>query len=168
MALGRDGIAGLVCLAISIWLLVLTQGLPPALMVPIGPAFYPRVVLSIMAILSAMLVVGDLRARRAPGARQATAAAAPSADAPQARPNDPLVVATFVVFGLYVLLLPKLGFLIATTLFVGALQILLERPRSWARWARVILVALGTALACHLIFESYLLVLLPRGDWSGM
>jgi hypothetical protein len=36
---GRDSISGLVCLVISLVMLVMTFGLPPASMVPIGPAF---------------------------------------------------------------------------------------------------------------------------------
>ena len=46
--LSRDGVSGLVCLAISVILLTQTFGLPPAAIVPIGAAFYPRVVLSIL------------------------------------------------------------------------------------------------------------------------
>lgn len=54
MTLSRDGISGLVCLIVSLGMLALTWGLPPAVMVPIGPAFYPRVVVSTMAVLSAI------------------------------------------------------------------------------------------------------------------
>lgn len=166
MTLGRDGIAGLVCLAISVWLLVLTIGLPPAVFVPIGPAFYPRVVLGLMAVLSAILVAGDVLAGRrrvgAPGRSPEAGTAAGD------RPNYPLVLASFVTFGLYVLLLPYLGFRISTFLFVTALQAALEWPRSWRRWLLVVAVALATTVACVLAFEDYLSVLLPRGSWTGM
>jgi hypothetical protein len=162
MKLGRDGIAGLVCLAISIWLLTLTWGLPPALMVPLGPAVYPRIVLAITALLSVILIVNDVRARKAAVAGDA------AADAPEEGANYGLVLATFVAFGLYIVLLPKLGFLIATFLFVAALQVTLEWPKARWRWALVVAIAFATALVCHLVFESYLSVLLPRGDWSGM
>ena len=57
--LGRDGIAGLICLGLSIALLVMTRGLPQSALVPIGPDFYPRIVLVIMAAL------GDRHYRRA-------------------------------------------------------------------------------------------------------
>jgi hypothetical protein len=79
-----------------------------------------------------------------------------------------LVLATFVLFGCYVMLLPELGFRIATFLFVGALQITLEWPRSWKHWLLVLAVAIGTMIACQLVFEDYLSVLLPRGRWSGL
>lgn len=163
MTLGRDGIVGLVCLAISVWLLALTVGLPPAVFVPIGPAFYPRVVLGLMAFLSAILVVGDVVSER----RRRAASDAPAAEASGPPPNYPLVVASFVVFGLYVLLLPYLGFRMATLLFVIALQAALEWPQSWKRWALVFVIALATTAGCVLAFEDYLSVLLPRGIWTG-
>jgi hypothetical protein len=161
---GRDGIAGLVCLAISIWLLVLTRGLPPALMVPIGPAFYPRLVLGLMAVLSVILIGIDLVATR----RRRAAAVAVAPKAPEASPNYALVLATFIVFGVYIMALPELGFRISTFLFVGALQITLEWPQSWKRWLLVAVIAAATTVICQLAFEDYLSVLLPRGSWSGM
>ena len=160
MTLSRDSISGLICLVISLAMLVMTIGLPPASMVPIGPALYPRVVLSVTAILSVMLIWIDVRAART------NAVVAPVSSAPA--PNYRLVLATFVLFGLYIALMPKVGFRISTFLFVLALQITLEWPKSPMRWLITALVAIGTAAACHFVFDSYLQVLLPRGTWSGM
>jgi len=163
--LTRDSISGLVCLAISLFLLALTFNLPPAAMVPIGPAFYPRVVLSLTAILSIILIGLDARtawALRAAGTR-------PDAPLPStSTPNYRLVFATFILFGFYIALLPALGFRISTFLFVLALQITLEWPKTPIRWLLALIVALGTSAICHFVFEDYLQVLLPRGTWSGM
>jgi hypothetical protein len=162
--LGRDGIAGLVCLAISLFLLLLTRGLPPPVMVPIGPAFYPRVVLLILAALSVALIVMDVQAQRRRRAAAGGVVPAPSGE----RPNYPLVFATFVVFGLYIAALPELGFRISTFLFVAGLQVTLDWPTSVRRWAIVLAIALGVTLICYVTFEDYLAVLLPRGRWSGL
>jgi putative tricarboxylic transport membrane protein len=161
--LSRDGISGLICLAISLWLLVLTVWLPPATMVPLGPAFYPRIVLALLALLSVILIVSDILAMRRP--QPAVTAAAPAA---AAAPNYRLVIATFIQFGLYIALLPELGFRISTFLFMLALQVTLEWPRTAKRWGLAIAVAVATSLICHFVFEYYLSVLLPRGTWSGM
>lgn len=164
--LGRNGIAGLVCLAISVWLLLLTRGLPPAAMVPIGPAFYPRVVLSLMAFLSALLVTLDLiEARRQ---RPGVAVEQPAGVPEPGHPNYALVLATFAEFFVYILALPELGFRVSTLLFAFGLQITLQWPASWKRWLLVLVVAIGTTAACVLAFERYLLILLPRGNWTGM
>jgi hypothetical protein len=117
--LGRDGIAGLVCLGGSLWFLALTRGLPHPALVPIGPAFYPRILLTVTALLGAALVVSDLLSRR-------RAAAAPA--------RYRLVLLAFAIFAAYVALMPVLGYRVATFLFVGALQATLEPPRG-ARWS---------------------------------
>lgn len=163
--LSRDGISGLICLAFSLWLLVLTLWLPPAAMVPIGPAFYPRVVLGLLALLSLILIADDVlnaRRQRAAGAREAATPTAPKG----LPPNYRLVALTFIQFGLYIALLPQLGFRIATFLFVLALEVTLERPPTAMRWALAVAVAAATSLVCYYVFENYLSVLLPRGTWS--
>ena len=52
MRLGRDGIAALVILAASTTLFVLTLGLKASGLVPIGPGFYPRIVLGLTIFLA--------------------------------------------------------------------------------------------------------------------
>lgn len=158
----RDGVAGLICLALSIGMLVLTRGLPQSPLVPIGPDFYPRIVLIIMAVLSAMLVAFDLWRRRA----QAAPATAPAAAAPEKR-NYRLVGITFAVFAGYVVLLPLLGYRLATFIFMAALQAVFEAPHSARRWIVVLVSALATAAVTYVVFEHYLSVLLPRGKWTG-
>jgi hypothetical protein len=160
--LGRDGIAGLICLGLSIALLVMTRGLPQSALVPIGPDFYPRIVLVITAALSGMLIIADVLARRRSRGETADAPAAPE------KRNYHLVALTFAVFAIYVLLLPYLGFRISTFLFVAALQAVIEKPRGWRRWAIVIIAALATVIVTYLAFEVYLSVLLPRGRWTGI
>ena len=153
----RNLITGLVCLAASLGLLALTAGLPgPSLLVPVGPAFYPRIVLGISAILSAALVVQALIAARRP--RTITTDAAP--------PNYALVVSSFAVFGAYVAVLPLLGFRIVTFVFLLILPPLLERPRSARAWSVMLIVALVTSFATFHLFQDYLSVLLPRGRWT--
>ena len=61
--MSRDGIAGLVVFAASLLLFALTLDLKDNPMVPLGPGFYPRIVLAITAVLSFGLVVADLLAR---------------------------------------------------------------------------------------------------------
>ena len=152
MKLGRDGWAGLAVLIASLVLFWLTLGLKDSPLVPIGPGFYPRIVLGITAVLAAWLVLGDLRSKPPP--RQAQAV------------NYRMVVVMFAVFGVYVVALPHLGFRIATFLYVVAANALLDVPRGARGWARTALVALLTAAATYYVFEHYLTVLLPRGSWT--
>lgn len=157
----RDGVAGLICLALSIGMLVLTRGLPKSSFVPIGPDFYPRIVLIIMAVLSALLVAFDLW-RQLPKKAAAAAVEEPAAE----KRNYRLVAITFAVFGGYVVLLPLMGYRVATFIFMTALQAVFEAPHSLRRWAIVLVSALATTVLTYFVFEHYLSVLLPRGRWT--
>ena len=123
MSIGRDGIAGLVLLAISLVLLVQSFQLPSLPIVPVGPGFYPAIVLSFMAAASALLVVQDLS--------EAACARRPRPAKRAPRRNYRLVVIAFAIVGAYVALLPLLGFRLATVLFVARC-----RPRSAGRARR--------------------------------
>ncbi len=161
MRLGRDGIAGLIGLAVSLALLPQALNLPKLPIVPVGPGFYPAIVLVFMGVTSAVLLFQDIVARR----RAALGTAEPGPPAPP-RAYD-LVAAAFVIIAAYVALMPLIGFRIATALFVAAFQVALERPRTPRQWAMLVAIAIGTSVLTYLVFETYLLVLLPRGTWTG-
>lgn len=156
--IGRDGYAALVLLAASLGLYWATLGLQQHPLVPIGPGFYPRIVLGITAALSALLGVRDVVSRR----RRKLAEELPSG-----RTQYALVLRAFGVFGAYVVFLPYLGFRIATFLFLMAMQTTLDWPRSTRRWIVVLAVAVVATAATYLVFERYLHVLLPRGRWTS-
>jgi hypothetical protein len=163
--IGRDGWAGLVILAFCAALWWMTFGLRDNPLVPIGPAFYPRIVIGVTAVFAVLVVIGDALARRRSGAARTDAQAL--AQRAKETPNLVLVLASFAVFGAYVLALPGLGFRIATFLYVTAAAALLARPLGTKRWIAILVLAFLTAAITYFVFERYLLVLLPRGRWTG-
>lgn len=155
--MSRDGVAGLVVLAASLVLFALTLGLKDSPLVPIGPGFYPRIVLGVTAAFALLLVVADVLAVRK-RRRPPTAAA-------ETR-NYALVALSFGIFAVYAFAMPWLGFRIATFLFVGGLNAVLDPPRGARGWARMLAIALVTTFLAWLVFERWLTVLLPRGRWT--
>jgi putative tricarboxylic transport membrane protein len=155
LKLSKDGWGGLAVLAASLFLFALTLGLKDNPLVPIGPGYYPRIVLAVTAALALAVVIGDLWSRKA--------AAPPVTE----RLNYGLVAAMFAVFGLYCGALPFLGFRVSTFIYVAATNALLDVPRNFKGWARVGLVALVTTVVVYFVFERYLTVLMPRGRWTG-
>jgi putative tricarboxylic transport membrane protein len=154
VVLSRDGVGGLVCLAGSLVLLWASRDVPQPALVPIGPAFYPRIVLLVTAALSAALLAGDLWRRR-------------TAPAPPPRVSYRLVLLTFLIFTVYVFLLPLLGYRVGTVLFVATLQATLDPPAGARGWALVAVMAVASMLVTYYLFERYLSVLLPRGRLTG-
>lgn len=153
MRLSRDGVAALVCLAGSLLLLWTSRALPQPALVPIGPGFYPRILFGVTAALSAALLISDLWRRRAQ---------------PAAPPvNYRLVLLSFLIFAVYVFLLPGLGYRVATLLFVAVLQATLDPPRTGRARGLVAVLAVGATLVTYYVVEVYLNVLLPRGRLTG-
>ena len=140
-------------LAASLFLFALTLGLPANPLVPIGPGFYPRIVLGLTAVLAGALLVFDLLSKKKPE--------------PLGEANYAAVVLHFAVFGVYVVALPSLGFRVATFAYVAAANALLDRPRTAKGWLRVAALALITSALTYVVFEHYLSVLMPRGRWTG-
>jgi putative tricarboxylic transport membrane protein len=152
LKLSRVGWTGLAALVASLVLFALTLGLKSNPLVPIGPGFYPRIVLGLSAVLAVLLVIFDLRAAKVSETSKA---------------NYALVLLVFVVFGIYIGLMPWIGFRVSTFLFMAALQSLLEPPKGTKGWLVVLATALITTAATYVLFERYLTVLLPRGRWTG-
>ena len=155
--MGRDGYTGLAVLAASLALFGATLGLERHPLVPVGPGFYPRIVLGVTAAFAALLIVADVLLRRR----------APVATAPRSTVNYALVLAAFGIFAAYVVALPYVGFRVGTFLFLMAMPVALERPPDRRRWVIVVVVAALSTVATYFVFERYLHVLLPRGLWTG-
>ena len=163
MRLGRDGIAGLIGLATSLFLLPFSFGLPKLPIVPIGPGFYPALVLVFMALTSLVLVLQDVVAQRR---------AAPL-DAQEPAPAQPKRN-----YGLVLACLRRRWR--STSRCCRCSAFALPPPCSWRpsrwcwsgrrrlrQWAIQVAIAVGTAAVTYLVFERYLSVILPRGSWTG-
>jgi putative tricarboxylic transport membrane protein len=155
--MGRDGWIGVGLLAFAGLLYSNLGKIPANPLVPIGPSFYPRFLLLLIVLLSLTLVIRDILARRKEQHKE-------KIEGEDWLKKYKPTLLTFAVFGFYVLLLPKLGYLISTILFVTSLQWLLGRPLL-RRAPGSVLVGVGTAAVTYLVFEKYLHVLLPRGTW---
>ncbi|MGH7771881.1 MAG: tripartite tricarboxylate transporter TctB family protein [Candidatus Binatia bacterium] len=155
--MGRDGWIGVGLLVFNGWLYANLDKISANPLVPIGPAFYPRFLLLLTLLLSLGLVLQDVlthlkETKRGKGAYTNWL-----------KTYQPTLL-SFAVFGPYVLLLPKLGYLLSTILFVTGLQWLLGRPL-WRRLPGALLIGIGTSVITYIVFEKYLHVLLPRGTW---
>jgi putative tricarboxylic transport membrane protein len=151
LKLSKDGWSGLAILLASLLLFGLTLGLKDNPLVPIGPGFYPRIVLGVTAVLAFAVLVFSFRKKT-----EKTEAV-----------SYGMVVTMFAAFGLYCGALPFLGFRIATLLYVAATNTLLDYPKNAKGWGRVALVSVVATAVVYYVFERYLTVLLPRGSWTN-
>lgn len=152
--MGRDtgiGLGLLACCGLLYWQAGRVST-PP--FVPIGPSFYPRIILILLAGLAVWLIVEASFRKEAP-AKEAKKGTGPA-------PDYRKVCIGFLIFLGYVVALSLLGYLTATLLFVLGLSWMIG-PRNVRDLPKLVAVAIGTTLATYLIFEKYLYVFLPRG-----
>ena len=161
MRLGRDGIAGLIGLAISLGLLPFSRSACRSCRsCRSGRASIRRIVLVFMAV--------DERAAGAAGRRgaaRAAAAAVDAGDAPQRAYG--LVLAAFVD--------RRRLRRAAAAARLSHRHRAVRRPRSRSRWSgrrrcangrSSLTIAVGTSAVTYFVFDRYLSVLLPRGRWT--
>lgn len=122
--------------------------------VPIGPAFYPRVLLVLLAGLAVWLFVEEIHRGRKPSLGPKKPGGPPL--------NYRRVLLGFSVFLAYVASLNIIGYITSTFLFILGLSWSIG-PRDRRRLPKLVAVAFGTALVIYLVFEKYLFVFLPRG-----
>ena len=130
--------------------------------IPYGPGLFPTLVGSGMILFGAEVAWSGRRA--APAPVRALDETAP----PPALQASPVVATTafLMVPVLFVLLVPRLGFLIAMPLLIGGLVGLLSR-----RWAMAAAAGVFITLLMQVIFQGVLKVPLPWGllqSWAGV
>ena len=137
--------AGVALALAAAYLLWVTFDFPPGRRREPGPAIWPRIVLTVIIAMAAVIVIAALREKRDRNVIDPGRASAP-----------------FGLMGLllaYFLAFTPLGYYPATVIFLYAALWML-RVRSWKVSAGV---SLGFPLAAHLIFERLLNARFPRG-----
>lgn len=129
---------------ITLFLLWTTAGFPPGRSGEPGPALWPRIVLTAIMLLAVLMFVHMLQ---------------PRPDRPVLETNLTLPLATMATTMLYLVLLPVLGYFLATPLFLAVTMRIL-RVRSWHVLAGV---SVGFPLGVYLIFGLLMRASLPMG-----
>ena len=124
----------------------------------LSPAAWPRLIILILGLLSVIYLVQSLRLPK---------------PAPTNIPRKSLaefvlywrnVFIVFIIFGLYLLLLPYLGMLVGNILFSFVLMTALG---GWRPLSLHLIVAMATSGGMWLLFTYALEVFLPRGSLTG-
>lgn len=152
----RDALGGLIFLLLGLFLFYVGADLDLGSLVVPGPGALPKFALAGLIILSLVLIASS---RRAP----ATAPQVASADEP--RPGSMArVLITMALLVTFLVVLPSLGFLVASGLLMMSLAMLgAEKPFS----VRPALAGLAVAVAAYVVFVRLLDVRLPSGTIWG-
>lgn len=155
LALNKDRALALAVLLVSGIMLAETRHIrPPTSWQPYGSALFPRLLLTVIVLLALLILVRSLLQGTPTRAMPRRTLAAWLA-------HHRSVLSLFALFGAYALLLPILGYMIATLAFMISALALLLGTKGWRPWALNLGVSLTLVPLVYVIFRYGLRVWLP-------
>lgn len=159
LTLTKDRVLSLAMLVMSGILLAETRNIsPPTSWQPYGSALFPQILLGIIAVLSLVLL---LRTFLAPSTERKTAPDRPRRSLAAWIRHNGIVLSLFGLFGLYALVLPMIGYLPATLVFMVTSLALLLGIDTRRKWIINLAVSFTLAPLVYVIFRFVLNVWLP-------
>ncbi|HEX6922207.1 MAG TPA: tripartite tricarboxylate transporter TctB family protein [Bacillales bacterium] len=132
-----------------------TLAIPSPVMRKTGAAFFPEIVLPVLALLGLCLLINSIiRMKKEPNEKL-------NFSFQKLFVDNKKVLSTFIIFGIYVLALSYIGYFISTILFLLSMYLLLVKKKE-----KVWMVSLGyiiLTLIVYFVFKKILLVFLPTG-----
>lgn len=149
----RNLLLAISLLVVSAILWVATYNIPgPTSWQTYGSARFPRILIGALAGLSALLLVRELLSGDRGNAFR---------DIAEWTRSERRILGGMVLFGLYIFVLPKVGFIAATMFYLAASLALLWHPLNRRKGIISLSICIGATLGVFFVFESVLGIRLP-------
>jgi hypothetical protein len=150
-----DLASGSVLLLFSAVLFIGAQRVKTLAVSSIGSGFFPSVVAMLLAITSIAIIIGGVaQARKSDSTTEKTKA--------EDKPRVWGVIGTFALMAFYAILLPKLGFLITTTVYLFV-QINILSPNESRKQILFGIISVVTSVVIYYTFVKVFHLMLPAG-----
>ncbi|WP_339251615.1 tripartite tricarboxylate transporter TctB family protein [Sporosarcina sp. FSL W8-0480] len=157
----RDVQSGIFLLIVSVIMFSATLSFKKLTTSLVGPAFMPQVIAGLIALMALAIIIQGIRNVKAERVKEASSDVVTKKD-----PKDEVtyrpVILTFILMAVYVAVMPFVGFLITTAVYMFIqMMILSDKPeRRWLLFAVVSVVASATI---YYVFRNVFYVMLPSG-----
>ncbi|WP_110657071.1 tripartite tricarboxylate transporter TctB family protein [Salinicola halimionae] len=141
--------------ALFVGLFIQAGDLPSSVWEPLGAGSFPRLILGTLVIFNLAIMVQSMTALRVTDS-------VASVGAKQWFLQRRLAFATLAAFSVYALLMPWIGFAMASLLFLLAVQFILGARRG-RRLLIAAIIAVVFGLGLHMLFSHVFLISLPPG-----
>ncbi len=148
-----DLVSGIFLLALAALLYAGSTRVQSIAVTTFGAGFFPAIVAGLLAVVSVPIIIAGLRKARGGAAAD---------KAPEEKPRTWGVLATFGIMILYAALLPKVGFIIMTVLYLFA-QMLILAPKSKHNYALVGVISVVSSVVIYYTFVKVFQLMLPAG-----
>ena len=156
-----DLVSGSLLLLFSAAVFIGAQSVKTLAVSSIGSGFFPSVVSVLLAITSIFIIIGGIAQARKPDKttdKEKAAGGKPAEDKPRVWG----VIGTFALMAFYAVLLPKLGFLITTTVYLFV-QINILSPRESRKQFLFGIISVVTSVVIYYTFVLVFHLMLPAG-----
>lgn len=143
-------ITGIVFIVLSIFIFIQSSNFQQTMITDnfVGAAFFPRVIASIMVVLSLILILGSVLDRNQKSVTTIFKIA-----------NMRMPFIVFIIIFIYTVLLDKLGFIVATIL----LNLVIFTILKYENRLLTLILSFGITLVIYQVFQKMLMVPLPSG-----
>ena len=148
-----DLASGIFLLAFSIALFIGAQNVKTLSISSVGSGTFPSFIAVLLAIVSLAIIVGGAKKARGPDEKQKPV---------EGKPRMWAVVATFAIMAAYALLMPKVGFIIMTTVYLFA-QMYIMAAKEHQRPFVFGIVSVVTSVSVYYLFVLVFNLMLPAG-----
>ncbi|MCL2380093.1 MAG: tripartite tricarboxylate transporter TctB family protein [Treponema sp.] len=155
---------GFVLLILGIGMIAGAREFDAALVLDIGPDFFPTIIGSLIAALSVILIISS-----AVKLKKSRAASTAKTDKPEKfvlSADAKRVLAAVVLLAGYVFLMPGLGFIISSAIYLMANMCLLAEKMTRRKIVLYAAISIVTAASVNVIFVRVFWLMLPRGILS--
>lgn len=150
-----DLVSGSLLLLFSAAVFIGAQNVKTLAVSSIGSGFFPSIVSILLGITSIFIIIGGLAQARTPDK-------AADKEKAEDKPRVWGVIGTFALMAFYAILLPKLGFLITTTIYLFV-QINILSPRESRKQFLFGIISVVTSVVIYYTFVSVFKLMLPAG-----
>lgn len=151
-----DLTVGAVFVALAIITCVMSTQLPPNLLGGMGPEFMPKIVSGFMGVLGIIQCITGINSMRKYNPAQE------KKEESEFEPEYMRVLATIVAFGVYVIAIKIIGFLVCSVIYLFA-QMCILAPKEKRNYLVFAVIALLFNVVVYFIFRNGLNVMLPTG-----
>lgn len=148
-----DLASGIFLLVFSVALFIGAQNVKTLSISSVGSGTFPSFIAVLLAIVSIAIIVGGAKKARSPDEKQKPV---------EGKPRMWAVVATFVIMALYAALMPKVGFIIMTAVYLFA-QMYIMAAKEHQRPIVFGIVSVVTSVSVYYLFVLVFNLMLPAG-----
>ncbi|MFC5604343.1 tripartite tricarboxylate transporter TctB family protein [Sporosarcina koreensis] len=157
----RDVHSGIFLLFVSVIMFSATLSFKKLTTSQIGPAFMPQVISFLIAVVSIVIIIQGLKKVKASREESTSSTAEVEENVSEEVTYKPVIL-SFISMAVYVVVMPIVGFLITTAVYMFfQMMILSSKPER--RWLLFLVVSVVSSGVIYYVFRNVFYIMLPNG-----